>query len=147
MRFVRAFSLALLVVGLVAVVSSPAQAARPAKTPLLLTPDAVVPGPGDAFATGSFKLKFGRNEVCFDVNVTGVTGFIERIAIHRGRDGFAGPEVVLLSPSEIGIQGLMGCRTIDNAVARDIARNPSEYYVVVKTTAYPDGALRGQLKR
>ena len=108
---------------------------------------AVVPGPGDTFASGTFKLKFGRGELCYEVTVTNLSGFIDRIAIYRGTAGFVGSEVFVLSPSEIGIPGLQGCRPIDSALAREISRNPADFYIQVNTTAYPNGALRGQIKK
>jgi hypothetical protein len=148
MRFARRFALVVLALAVVAVAAPPsADAARPTRSPLRLTADAVVPGPGDTFASGTFSLKMSRGEICYQVDVENLGGFIDRIAIHRGRVGFEGPEVQLLSPSPIGIPGLWGCRPISRELAREIGRFPDEFYLVVTTGAYPSGALRGQLKQ
>lgn len=148
MRFARTVVATFALISLVACAVAPAaHAGKPTRSPLRLTADAVVPGPGDTFATGIFKFSFSRDEICYEVGVDGLSGFIDRIAIHRGLPGQNGPEVALLSPSPIGIHGLWGCRTIDRNLAREISRNPGGYYMVVKTGAYPNGALRGQLRQ
>ena len=148
MRFARSFIFAVLALATVVALAPDAQAAKPpARSPLRLTADAVVPGPGDAGASGTFKYNMSRGELCYEVSVDNLSGFIDRIAIHRGRAGVAGPEVALLSPSSIGIPGLWGCRAIDRDLAREIGRSPADFYMVVKTGPYPGGALRGQLQQ
>ncbi|MGH7724229.1 MAG: CHRD domain-containing protein [Candidatus Eiseniibacteriota bacterium] len=124
----------------------PVEAARPARPgPLQLTAENVVPGPGDFGALVEGKIGFGR-EACFEFVVTApLAGVITRIAIHEGAAGFEGPEVVALNPMRPGIMGLNGCVPIDRELGRQISRNKAGYYVVVKTTAYPNGAVRAQL--
>jgi hypothetical protein len=75
-----------------------------------------------------------------------ISGFITTIAIYKGEFGQTGPMVVRLSPSPIGINQLMGTVPIDAALARDMSRYPSSYFIQVNTNMYPGGALRAQLR-
>jgi hypothetical protein len=58
--------------------------------------------------------------------------------------GSNGPVVVNFNPA---INGLDGCMNADREVARGIIQNPSGFYVNVRTTEFPGGAVRGQLSR
>ncbi len=141
----RTLSLCALVLALVGSFAEPA-AARGRKGPNLLTANAVVPGPGDATASGTFSLSVRRTEVAFQVDVDNLAGVIQTIAIYRGTTGYSGPMVLRLSPSSIGIPGLMGWVPVSTELGREISRNPSAFYMEIRTSAYPGGALRGQLK-
>src|SRR5687767_8243591 len=75
MRFarpsVRSLSLSLVLVTLafsLASVSDADARGRPVRT-LVLTPENVVPGPGEAGASGAFTWSGGRNEFCFEITV------------------------------------------------------------------------------
>ena len=37
--------------------------------------------------------------------------------------------------------------TVADALAQDLAANPADYYFNIHTTAFPGGAIRGQLAR
>ena len=141
----RTLSLCALVLALVGSLAEPA-AARGRKGPNLLTASAVVPGPGDATATGTFKVTVGRNDIAFEVDVDNLAGVIQTIGIYRGAVGYSGPMVVRLSPSPIGIPGLLGHVPVSPELAREISRNPSAFYMEVRSSVYPSGALRGQLQ-
>lgn len=143
MRSVRTFVLSFFALALIAAAPHTADARRPSA--LVLTGDAVVPGPGDVSASGSFKVSTSRGEVCFQTSVQNLSSYITRIAIHRGSVGASGPEVVVLSPDRIGIMGLNGCAPADRALLREISRSPGDFYYLVRTSSHPGGALRGQL--
>jgi hypothetical protein len=126
---------------------SPAGArGRPAPA-LLLTPQAVVPGPGDPTGAGSFTWKTGKDGFCFQVSIAQLDGYIQTITLHRGAAGVRGTQVLRLSPSPIGINQLLGCIPADRALAREISSAPENFYVQVSTTTHPNGAIRGQLRQ
>jgi hypothetical protein len=104
-----------------------------------------VPGPGDADGFGYARLVINpqAQRVCYRLSVAGID--VPTAAhIHAGAAGEAGPVVVPLMPVDEG--GLWhSCVAIDPAPAAAIVANPSAYYVNVHTSAYPDGALRGQV--
>jgi len=142
-RRLAPFALAL---ALVAGFSDPSAArGRPLRGPNLVA-DQVVPGPGDVTASGNFSVSAGRDQVSFRIEVANISGFINTIAIYRAPVGSTGPMVVRLSPSPIGINQLIGSVPVSRELAREIGRSPEAFYLEVRTTVHPGGALRGQLK-
>jgi hypothetical protein len=105
-----------------------------------------VPVTGDLDGTGtaSLTLNRGTGEVCWDISVTGITLPATAAHIHVAPVGVPGPVVVTL-----GAPGADGssrdCTTADRELVKDIAKNPSDYYVNVHNSDFPGGALRGQL--
>ncbi len=123
---------------------------KPAPGPgggLLLAPGAVVPGPGDSFAYGSFTWSAVRDGFKFLITVDGLDSWVQRIVIRRGAAGMAGPVVIQLSPNTIGINELQGTAPASRELLREIGRSPQDFYMEVTTMTYPNGALRGQLKQ
>jgi CHRD domain len=114
--------------------------------------------PADPDGRGRAFVDTGRTRVCFALlwDNIGAPIFAH---IHRGAAGVNGPVVVPFFdvPEAAGsppaalpetITAVGGC--IDGqsaAVLRDIRRHPSGYYVNVHNIDFPDGAIRGQLRR
>jgi hypothetical protein len=113
---------------------------------LQLVPEQVVPGPGELGDNASTSLSVGRSSVTFYMTVGTMTGYITNIGIYRGRVGEIGPMVVRLSPSPIGINQLNGTVPVDKALATEISRNPSDFFIQINTTTYPGGSVRAQLR-
>src|SRR5688500_9520901 len=136
MRFLRlsVFLPVVLATLAVAIAAPQAQAAR--RAPLQLTGENVAPFPGEFNALVEGKIGSSRTDLCFGFVVDQLRGSISRIAIHQGSGGFEGPEVVTLRPRAPGIMGRRGCVTVDRELARQIPRNKSQYYVVIKTILY-----------
>ena len=85
------------------------------------------------------------NQLCFGITVKKIDHPI-LAHIHRGRPNQNGPIVVPLTPPSSGDPGASsGCVTVDPALARAILSHPHRYYANVHTTAFPNGAVRGQL--
>lgn len=109
-----------------------------------LTGAAEVPGPGDPDGSGSahITLNQGQGEVCFDIDVANVDPIMAG-HIHAAPAGVAGPVVVNFN---IAANGLSGCVDgVSKDLIKAIRQNPEAYYINVHNTAYPGGALRGQL--
>jgi hypothetical protein len=105
-----------------------------------------VPVTGDLDGTGTaiVTLNRGTGEVCWDISVADITLPATAAHIHEAPVGVPGDVVVTLSPPDAtGVA--TGCTTADRALVKDIAKNPSEYYVNVHNADFPGGALRGQL--
>ena len=104
------------------------------------------PGPGDpdGIGTASFTFNRGLGEVCFEIEVTGITLPAIGAHIHLAPVTDPGPVVVPLTPPD-ATGTSSGCVAVDPALVKAIAKNPSAYYVNVHTTDFQPGALRAQL--
>ncbi|MFL6732233.1 MAG: CHRD domain-containing protein [Sphingomicrobium sp.] len=101
-------------------------------------------GTGDPNGNGLVKLTVipARRQVCFDFRVSGLKEPV-MAHIHRGAPLQIGPPVVTLFTGPGS--NLTDCAPSTQSQLSDIVANPSDYYVSIDTTDYPDGALRGQL--
>lgn len=120
----------------------------PPATPLtnlvaVLTGDQVVPGPGSPdTASGSAQVVIdtAAGSMCWTIWWDGIDEPISG-AIRAGQPGEAGAPAVALADPLAG-----GCLdALDAATLAAIVADPSAYYLELATTAYPDGAIRGQL--
>ena len=106
-----------------------------------------VPVPGDPDGTGfaAVTVNPGQRQVCYELSVSGIAPAMAA-HIHEAPPGVAGPVVVPLS--EVPSDGFSsGCKQVGRDLAKDILKNPADYYVNIHNAAFPDGALRGQLSR
>jgi hypothetical protein len=142
-RTATVLAVALLVPGALAATAGTAAAGgRPLAT--VLTGAAEVPGPGDPDGTGkaSIRVNPGQREVCYTLTVSGIapaTG----AHIHEAPAGEAGRVVVHLAPPADGSSS--GCTEVSREFAKELIKNPEQYYVNVHNAEFPAGALRGQL--
>jgi hypothetical protein len=105
-----------------------------------------VPGPGDPNGNGTAEIRVdaAQTRVCWNLYARDIDA-ATAAHIHRGAEGSAGPPVVTLAtPGPDGHSE--GCATIDEPLARAIALQAHAFYVNVHTIAYPNGAIRGQLR-
>lgn len=103
-----------------------------------------VPGPGDPDGSGSAEVTVnpGTGEVCYTLTVTNIAPALAA-HIHVGAAGVAGPVVVpLLAPSG---GSSSDCVEVDRELALALVQSPENYYVNVHNSAFPAGAVRGQL--
>jgi CHRD domain len=141
----RRFAICLLAsVGLLLVGVSPASA-EPGGVPFTveLTGEAEVTpvgGDPDGSGTATVKINAGLEEVCWTIEVIHLDAVV-MAHIHVGAWIATGPIVVHFDR----YQG--GCAHIERDLALAITTDPSAYYVNVHTTAFPAGAVRGQLDR
>jgi len=97
----------------------------------------------DPAATGSARLELRGRAVHFSIRVEG-TGKIVATHIHGGRAGENAPVVKELNPG-FSTESSAGTAELPENVARDLARDPSAYYVKLHSLKFPGGAIRGQL--
>jgi hypothetical protein len=111
-----------------------------------LTGAAEVPGPGDPDGSGTATITINRGtgEICWSITVTGITLPATAAHIHEAPVGVAGDVDVTLSPPD-ATGTSSGCTTVSREHAKEIAKDPAEYYVNVHNVDFPAGALRGQL--
>jgi hypothetical protein len=107
-----------------------------------------VPNQGDLDGEGTahITLNQGQGEVCFELNVSGITLPAAAAHIHVGASTTTGPVVVgLAAPDADG--NASGCVSADPELIKAIRQNPENYYVNVHNSDFPAGALRGQLSK
>lgn len=100
---------------------------------------------GDKDGAGSFSATISGNKLCYGLSVDKI-GDPQAAHIHRGSKSKNGPILITLDPPDDGNPGASGeCVTASSNLLQRIRKNPNKYYVNVHNSAFPDGAVRGQL--
>jgi hypothetical protein len=105
-------------------------------------------GGGDPNGKGFVTLQiFTNGTICYEGKVQAIGRNLTGAHIHNGPAGVNAGVFVDLDPFNAEVTGNKAehcvITTAENAAA--IVANPSGYYVNVHTTAFPGGAIRGQL--
>jgi len=135
-----------LAVGGAVVAGAPASAADEAKTTVFavqLNGAQEVPRPGDPDGTGVGVLYVNRKsgEICYTLNVNNIEP-ATMAHIHEAARGVAGPVVKgLAAPAN----GRSEDCFVDAVLAKEIVKDPADYYLNVHNTGFPGGAIRGQI--
>jgi hypothetical protein len=104
-------------------------------------------GAGDSNGRGGATIAGKGTKLCWGITVKDVDT-PSAAHIHRGTSAKNGPVVVELSAPTAGdIGSSSGCTTVSSSLNKQLLKNPSHFYVNVHTANFPDGAVRGQLKR
>lgn len=108
-----------------------------------LTGANVVGSAGDPDGTARAELTVSDelDQICYDVNDIRNLSQITEIAIHRGGVGVNGPVMLRLRQPNEG--GWKNCVGRSEWLEDRIERNPSKLHIVIHTTDYPKGAIRG----
>lgn len=117
-----------------------------------LTGEAAHPGPGGdgqgSFA-GTLTMVDGDREdgveLCYELQVEGLSKAPAAAHVHRGTAGEAGEVILPLATPRDG--SATGCEELPAGDAALVLEDPSAFYVNVHTDDHPDGAVRGQLAR
>ena len=112
-----------------------------------------VPGPGDPDGRGRAVVKLAGGKACYVLRWSGISA-PTAAHIHTGRAGVAGSVAVLFfEPGSNAaslpdtLNAVTGCVEVNRDLARAIAARPRHWYVNVHTADFPNGAIRGQLRR
>lgn len=103
-------------------------------------------GTAEPGASGSavVRIRKDASQVCYRLQVAGITLPATGAHIHRGAAGVNGPVVVPFAPP--GTSGTSsGCVTSTAALIDEILASPAGFYVNVHTSKSPGGAIRAQL--
>jgi len=105
-----------------------------------------VPPPGDPDGSGSAEITIvdRTDNFCYELSVSGIEP-ATAAHVHRGPPGVAGPPVITLDAPADGESN--GCLSVASALIDEIEANPGGFYVNVHNAPYPNGAVRGQLRR
>jgi hypothetical protein len=111
-----------------------------------LTGYQAVPGPGDLDGTGTARVEVNREtgQACWELNARGIEP-ASAAHIHRGEAGSVGPPVMtLVAPG--ASERSEGCAGVGVELARELIMRPHGFYINVHNSAFPAGAIRGQLR-
>ena len=110
-----------------------------------LTGAAEVPGPGDkdGMGTARITINVGQSTLCYELAVSNIAP-ATAAHIHEAPAGSAGPVIIGLTAPTSGSS--RACMVIDGELAKEIAKDPADYYVNVHNADFRAGAVRGQLK-
>ena len=131
------------------VLAAPAAVSSAADTKLYATMSGTQEKPkGDRDGTGAAVLTLKSTQICYVIRPRKAGATFGAGHIHAGRKGKAGGIFIDLwtSPKKVGKGRIAGCSK--NLGAADIAKlkaRPAGYYVNIHNSAYPAGAVRGQL--
>ena len=103
-------------------------------------------GGGDPDAAGLFEALVNpeTERICYTLSA----GNIDKATvaqIRRGGAGESGDPVLTLDTPDGDDDDSEECQDIDTGLAQALIANPQDYYVDVRSGAFPGGAIRGQL--
>ena len=143
-RTLRMFALTLTITALMFGFADVAQAADSPAIPLNTGQEAPAPSPGGAH--GNFSYEIDGNELCYTIEVTGLSTAAVAAHIHRGERNVPGPVVVPLAVLPQTSFETSACTTVDETLLAAIEADPGAYYINVHTSMNLPGEVRGQLK-
>jgi hypothetical protein len=110
-----------------------------------LTGAAEIPGPGDTDGKGKaiLELDAAHDHLCYKLRAEGIDE-ATMAHIHKGAAGVAGDVAAKLEPPAKGVSG--SCIQIAPELTQGLMKKPGDYYVNVHNAAFPNGAIRGQVK-
>jgi CHRD domain len=110
-----------------------------------LNGSAVLPGPGDPDGSGAatIRLRLGEGRICYELSVAQITLPATIAQITLDPEGPAGTVTVKLAAP--GTEGsASGCAAAPRALVAAILAKPSDYFITVQTSDFPNGAVRGR---
>jgi hypothetical protein len=124
----------------------PAAAAAKPYLAMLSGANEVPPADPDGEGAAAVTIDPANTQVCIDIRVANIDTVIAA-HIHNAPAGSNGPPVVPPAGSlpNLPTPTSANCMSAAPALIADMIANPANYYVNVHTTAYPNGAIRGQL--
>jgi hypothetical protein len=129
----------------VAVIALPASGTAPPGSSFFAKLDGEHEVPdADADGYGTFSASFNGTKLCYGLQVFKIAT-PQAAHIHKAAVGANGPIQVGVNPPTTGGGASAGCTTVSSTLASAIKANPGAYYVNVHNSAFPNGAIRGQL--
>ena len=104
------------------------------------------PKPDAAGAHGSFSYEIGGGELCYTLDVTGLSTAAVAAHVHLAPRNVPGDVVIPLVIENATSFRVDTGVPADQSVLDGLAEDPGHYYVNVHTPTFPGGEIRGQLK-
>ena len=109
----------------------------------------VNPKGGDPNGTANISLRVNRQKarVCFVLTYKKLSGHVTGAFIHKGDEGDIARPIITLFEGDHASPVQACVHDVKKRLVKRLKRKPSQHYVDVTTSKYPDGAVRGQLER
>lgn len=141
----RARTTALTIAAIAAFTFAGAGAAQAAPS-IPLTGGQEAPAPNNFGAHGTFSYEIDGTELCYTLEVSGLSAPATAAHIHVAPRNVPGPVVVpLVVPAETSFE-VSACTTASAMLLAAIEADPGDYYVNVHNANNMPGEIRGQLK-
>ena len=103
---------------------------------------------GDPDGAGLFEALVNpeTERICYSITA-GAIDKATAAQIHAGAVGETGDPVLTLDTPDGDDDDSEDCQDIDRDLAQSLIQTPENFYVNVHTGPFPNGAIRGQLKR
>ena len=98
----------------------------------------------DGSGTAVLEAHPGRNELCLVLAVSDV-GPVTGVHLHAGPIGVTGPIVATFPDPGVGAPAR--CVVVADALIKRVRNDPGAFYLDVHTPEFPNGAVRGQLRK
>lgn len=107
---------------------------------------AEAPTPGDPDGAGRATVRFDDDNkaICVDLTVDKLDR-VAAVHLQQAPAGQPGPIVAALPSPQEGSTSASGCVTVDDVRYSAVKGSPELFFVNVRTTSHPAGAVRGQL--
>jgi hypothetical protein len=139
---VRSLLVAITVASVALGLSGGVALAQVPQTHVKLSGGKVVPGPGDSNGEGQCSWIIDGTRFWYLLTVKNI-GTAVAATVQKGAKGTNGSAVVtLVAPSN---KSSAGCGTLSSGLASNLKDKPGKYYVIVRNSKYPLGAIRSQL--
>jgi hypothetical protein len=101
----------------------------------------------DGSGTAVIRVNYGQKRVCWQLSVANIVLPAAAAHMHLGAPEVNGGIVVTLSAPDANGKAA-GCTALaDKTLLKNLIQKPGDYYVNVHNSAYPGGAVRGQLSK
>lgn len=102
-------------------------------------------GDPDGSAKAELTISDELNTVCYDINDRMGLAEVTSVTVHRGAPGTNGPVVLRMKQANEG--GWKNCVERREWIEDRLENAPGAFYVQIATVEYPNGAIRGQLRK
>jgi hypothetical protein len=111
--------------------------------------DVVNPNGGDPDGSANITMRVNRvkGRICFVLTYKKLSGHVTGAFLHKGGEGDIARPIVTLFEGDHASPVQACVHDLRDRIVKRLKRKPQAHYVDIDTSKYPDGAVRGQLRK